>query len=495
MLLLGIDIGTTNSKVGLFDEQGRTVAIESRPTVAYTHADGYSYYDPEEMWQGFASAVRAVLERAGGRKVGAIGITSMAESGLLVDVETGKARSPFMPWYDTCSQAQAERIAAESDAYERFRASGLRNSFKLGLAKLMWIRDRFPEAFGGSRWLSASSYIAYRLTGSMAIDYTLAARTYAYRIDSKQWDDAWIRHFGFDPAIFPEAIPGTASAGTTVEGAAGLPAGIPVVIAGHDHVVAALAAGAITPGVVYDSMGTAETLVGTLQERPLGRAEFDSGMSYGLHIAPGRLFWMGGNSASGGSVEWLRKLLADEQMSYEKLLSLLASREPGPTGILYYPYLPGSGAPRPDTKARGSFIGLTNKHGKADLIQAVLEGTAYQLQSIRRAAERIAGEPIERLVVVGGGTRNPYWLQTKADVLNATLDLPPVEEATLLGAALAAGVGGGVYGSVEEAAAAVRLEGGRQVAPDAERHERYKRLYEQGYEALQDALRVYFRSL
>jgi len=488
MLLLGIDIGTTNSKAGLFDAQGRAVATESRPTAVREHPDGYLYYDPEEMWERVAAAIRAVLERADGRPVVAVGIAGMAESGLLVDAATGTPRSPFMPWFDRCTQPQAERIGREADAFERFCATGLRNSFKLGLAKLLWIRERFPEAFGGSRWLSAAGYVAYRLTGAMAVDYSLAARTFAFRIDKKAWDDGWIRHFGLDPAVFPPAVPSLEPVGRTVEGAAGLAGGIPVCIAGHDHVVAALAAGAVGPGVVYDSMGTAETLVGAFGERPLGRGDFETGLSFGCHVAPGRLFWMGGNSASGGSVEWLRKLLADEALDYDRLLAMLDERGPEPTGILYYPYLSGSGAPQPDPEAKAAFVGLTAKTTKADLVLAVLEGTAYQLESIRRAAEKAAGGPIGRLVVSGGGTRNPHWIRTKADVLNCELELMPTAEATLLGAALAAGIGAEVFASAEEAASSVRSGGGTVVRPDARRHAVYRRLYETGYEPLREAI-------
>lgn len=501
MLLLGIDIGTTNSKAGLFRTNGQTVAIASRPTVTHRSEDGVSYYDPEEMWRTIASAVREAIRGVDPAQIAAVGITSMAESGLLVDRTDGRPLSPFMPWFDACSKPQAERIKAASDAYERFTKSGLHLSFKLGLAKLLWIRAHYPEAFTPNAcWLSASGYIAYRLTGGLACDYTLAARTYAFRIDTKEWDEAWLRQFGFSSAIFPEALPSGAVMGrVTGEAAAAtkLARGTPVAIAGHDHVVAALAAGAIVPGVVYDSMGTAETLVGTLPERPLGRREYEAGMSFGCHVAAGRNFWMGGNSASGGSVEWLRAQLGAgaEPLPYERLLALLDGVKPGPTGILYYPYLSGSGAPEPEPKAKGAFIGLTKEHGQGHLIKAVLEGTAYQLEAIRRSAEEIAGRRIERLQVVGGGTRNPHWLQIKADVSCFTLELPPIPEATMLGAGMLGGIGSGVYASAEEAAAAIDKSGTRTVEPDPDRHQAYARIYEEGYAILQEPLRRMYRTL
>lgn len=536
LYLLGIDIGTTNSKAGLYDINGKAVAIASRPTQTFTDPQGYQYYDPEQMWETVASAIREVTELAVNKSkkdfttacndmptsndrvpIAAIGITSMAESGVFIHKTTGKPVSPFLPWFDTITQPQAEQIAAQSDMYERFCASGLRNSFKLGLAKILWIREQNPEALKNAVWLSASGYIAYRLTGKMAVDYTLAARTYAFRIDSKTWDKDWIRSFGLSEDIFPEALPSDTVMGEVQSHLReiGLTEGIPVTIAGHDHVCSAMAVGAIVPEKVYDSMGTAETLVGTLPEKPLGRREFNAGLSFGCHIAKNRFFWMGGNSSSGGSVEWLRKQLGEPALDYQTLLQLLADTSEEPTGIFYHPYLTGSGAPQPNPRMKASFIGITARHSRGDLIKAVLEGTAYQLESIRREAENISGHPIHRMTVVGGGTRNPYWLQIKADVLGCELDLPQIEEATMAGAAMTAGIAAGCYASAEDAAAVTSaareqssinsersnerhadqksdLTSSVSIQPDTARHARYATLYEEGYVKLANFLQSYF---
>ncbi|WP_309120083.1 FGGY family carbohydrate kinase [Paenibacillus sp.] len=503
IVTVGIDIGTTNSKVGIFAEDGRQLGVVSRPTETLRDERlGISYYDPERMWGSLYSALKEALAPLGDVAVASIGIASMAESGLVVERSTGAPRSPFLPWFDTCSEPQAALIKRESDPYERFVRSGLHGSFKLGLAKILWIREHAPDALTGGDpvWLSASSWIAYRLTGRMAFDDSLAARTYAYRIDRRAWDVEWVRHFGLPEGLFPEAVPGGAPIGGVLPElcGGGLTASTQVAIAGHDHVAAALAVGAIRPGAVYDSMGTAETLVGTLDARELTRADFETGLSFGVHIAAGRYFWMGGQSSSGGSVEWMRDILGDPALTYEQLLALCADAEPGPTGILYFPYLAGSGAPLPDSHMRAGFVGLAKSHGRADLLKAVLEGTAYQLEMMKRSAERLTGGAIERLLVVGGGTRNPLWLSVKADITGCELALPGVPEATLLGAALAAGVGAGLYADAEQAVEAARgglaADGAapRTIAPDEARAAAYRALYERGYEPLQGPLRAFF---
>jgi xylulokinase len=400
-------------------------------------------------------------------------------------------------WFSTCARTQAERIAAEGGERERFEATGLRASFKFGLAKLLWLKERDPSLLRGAVWLSASDYSAYRLTGNIATDYTLAARSFAFRIDRKEWDGDWIRHFGLPTALFPEAYPsGTVVGRVSAEAAAatGVPAGVPVVIAGHDHPAASLGVGVLSPGRVMDSIGTAETLVGLFPERRLTERDLASGLSFGLHPVSGHLFWMGGISASGGSVEWLRAVLSDDGPGYERILALAAEAAPGPTGILYYPYLSGSGAPMPDADAKAAFVGLSASHGQADMLKAVLEGTAYEMESIRRAAEAASGAPITEMVATGGGTRNPHWLQIKADVSGCPLQVPDVPEAALLGAALLAGTGCGLFADIGQAAACAARHSSRlTVEPGADVHAAYRRLYEQGYAPLQQPLRRFYK--
>jgi sugar (pentulose or hexulose) kinase len=501
-VLLGIDIGTTHCKVGVFTLEGQALQLVSRPTVATRHPQfPMQVYDPDQMWSNIVAAIQEALAPLAAPAVISVGISSMAESGLLVERSTGRPRSPFMPWFDPCSEPQAAWMKRESDAYERFVHSGLHGSFKLGLAKILWIREHVPEAFQGGDpvWLSAAGWIAYQLTGQFAFDPTLAARTYVFRIDQRDWDEAWIRHLKLPLSIFPEVVASGESMGKVKPElcSLGLSTSTEVVIAGHDHVAAALALGAISPGVVYNSMGTAETLVGTLAERPLTRNDFAAGLSFGIHLASGRYFWMGGQSSSGGSVEWMRALLGQPLLSYEEVLSLLDQVSPEPTGVLYFPYLAGSGAPLPDSKVRAAFIGLAKSHEKQDMLKAVLEGTVYQLEMMKRSAEQLNGDVIERMLVIGGGTKIQPWLKIKANITGCALQLPGIPEASVLGAALASGIGARVFHHAEEAALAVTSvvqQNMTYIYPDTAQQQQYHDLYQRGFFPLQQALRVYFNS-
>lgn len=494
MTLLGIDLGTTHGKAGLFAVDGAPIRLVTHPTMTRQGDGGHPYHDPEELWDTVAALIREVVTDVNPADVDVIGVASMAEAGLLIDVHTGEPRSPIIPWFDNRSAVQAEDLARAGDAHDTFRRTGLYPNYKCSLAKLLWLRAQDAAVVRGAVWLSVADYIVFRLTGCMTTDPTLAARTYAYRIDEHRWDEPWICALGLDPALFPPVRPSGRAAGTVHRDAAaatGLATGTPVAVAGHDHLCAALAGGVVMPGRAVDSMGTAESIVGVLPGLSLGDREFRSGLTFGPHVLPGRYCWMGGLPASGGSVEWLRTQLSHEPLSYDSLARLLSDAKPGPSGILYFPYLSGSGAPLPDPHMRAAFVGMTAAHGRADLVKAVLEGTAFEVESIRRAAARVTGVRIEELVAVGGGAKNEGWLRIKADIAGCRLWVPVRAETTLLGAALIAGIGCGTYPNEAEALRVVEAQPATRIDPDPRRHQAYLHWYENGYLALQEPLRRY----
>ena len=164
-MLLGLDIGTTHIKAGLFELNCTRVAFASRPNVQQSTAEGV-VYDPEILWNTVVDLIYEVCSRTyrEGREgpITAAGIASMAESGLLVNRSTGAARTPLYAWFNRHAESQAEKLQNEVNLESRFRKSGIRPTFKCSLAKLLWMRDRQPEILDGSVWLSAADYIAYR---------------------------------------------------------------------------------------------------------------------------------------------------------------------------------------------------------------------------------------------------------------------------------------------------------------------------------------------
>ena len=488
MTLLAIDIGTTHCKAGLFDVNGTVMKIASRKTITRQSSDGWAYYEPHEML-GVVAAIVEEVTRDQLQPIAAIGIASMAETGLLVDRKTSQYRSFMIPWFETKAQPYADEIILKIDPMDCYLKYGLRVSFKSSLAKILWLRQECCS-LENAIWLSAADFVAYWLTGEFGTDYSLAGRTLVFRVGEKRWDEEWLREWKIPENLFPPAYQSGTPIGKVVVSVAGLKKGIPVSVCGHDHICASLAMGVIRPGIVFDSMGTAESMIGVLPERSLTEADYHNGLHYGCHVAEGLGYWTGGLSTSGGSVEWVRTLLSSAP-SYQDLDALLDNAGPRPTGILYFPYLLGSGSPHVDPRARGALIGLTKEHRSQDFFKAVLEGTAYEMEFIRRAGERMTGQPIRSLVAAGGGTRFASWMQIKADVSGCEIKVSTEPEATLVGAAISVGVGCGVYSSLGESLNAFGARFPDTFHPIPQNFAIYKQLYENGYLHFQEALRSF----
>ncbi len=482
MVLLVVDVGTTHCKAGLFHEDGRVLRIASERMPVGEACWGSATFEPEAVWQTVLSAIRAVSDAAGFPAIAAVGIASMAETGLLLDRQRGTPRTPFFPWFDMAAEAHAEQFTKHGSEIERFSTFGIYPSFKCSLAKALWVRDHAPEALDGAVWLSVADYVAYRMTGQMATDPSLACRTYAFNLHDQRWHASWLQQFSLSADLFPAVLPGGTPVGIVVDDLLehiGLRRGVPVAICGHDHVCAAFGAGATLPGRVFDSMGTAEALVGTVHVQTLDERAYNSGLSFGVMPFHDGLYWIGGCSASGGSLEWIGRMLNEPPLSYEQIAALESSMDNAPGEIVYLPHLAGSGAPHHHPTARGAFFGLSARHTRVDLLKAVLEGTAYQMESIRRVAESLADQPVRSITAAGGGTRHPRWLQIKADVYGAPIHVPATDEATLFGAALIGGIGCGVYRDADEALAVAAAQPITTIEPDMERHKMYTACFEQ----------------
>jgi sugar (pentulose or hexulose) kinase len=491
-MILSIDMGTTHIKGGVFNSAGVLLQTAKQPTRLHRDASGYSYYDPEEFWAGVIDIISEMLQGVNPRSISAIGISSMAETGVLVDKLTGEIKSQMLPWQDARAAPQIADLIKDRDPLAQFCRSGIRPNFKCGLAKLLWLRDTSPKSLEGSTWLSTADYIAFRMTGLLATDYSLAGRTYAFNIGDLTWDAQWLSNLGLPEDIFPTAYPSTQPVGEIRREVAlklGLHPQISVYICGHDHVCAAFAAAGTSPDKILDSLGTAEALVGSYNKKTLGRKEFESGLVFGRHVVGGGYYWMGGMSASGGSLDWLRGILGEPQLTYGELQQLLEGMPINPTSLLYFPYLAGSGSPHTDIYARGALIGLENSHGRPDILKAILEGTAFEAEFIRQAAEEIMGTEIRALIATGGGSQMPQWMQIKADVCGCEISVPGLSDATLLGAALVAGIGSGLYEDETQALTASQNSTAKNYVPNGNHHLIYRRLYRDGFLMMQEPIR------
>lgn len=250
--IIGIDVGTTHIKSLLFSEQGRVIRQEKQKTPLSDDGKG-SVYRPEEIWKTVESQLRCLLQYGGGRVMG-ISITGMAEAGLIVNRSTGREESVILPWFDGRTQKLAQELDPEREK-EIFARTGLRNSFKYGIYKFLWLLSGTGVEKKDAVWLSMCDFIAWKLTGRFVTEPGFAARTYVYDIRKKDWDEGRIREYGLEPENFPEVVPSGSTVGfwRTEEGE------IPVAIAGHDHICAAFGLLYHDESGICDSAGTSET--------------------------------------------------------------------------------------------------------------------------------------------------------------------------------------------------------------------------------------------
>ncbi len=478
-LLLGIDVGTTNCKALLFDTGGLIHGAGSLPTPTRRPQPNRAEHDPAELWDAVATTIRQALAGVDPARVRGVAVASMGEAGVLLDAQ-GRPTHPIISWHDSRTIDQ-HRWWLEH-AGDTFQLTGITPSSIFGVYKLMWLREHAPEAYAEARsWLHIADYIAFRLCGIRATDFSLASRTMLLDLRNRRWADSLIDLAGLRRDLLPELVTsGTRLGGVTPQAAAetGLVAGTSVGAGGHDHVCGALASGVGQAGACLDSMGTAEAIFFALGSLP---NPLPAGRTFGAHVASGRYYTM--NSLwGGGSVTWAAERLGwhEQGVSVYERMEAAAARAPlGSLGAMFLPNLKGD--------QRGALVGLTAGAGPEALGRAVYEGLAYEWRRILEAIETAIGISATMIRLIGGGARSKIWVQIKADVIGRPLSILSIEESVALGAGLLGGMAAGVYAS--EADAIARLQHGeRTVTPDPAHVADYDRRYRDVYLKLAPAL-------
>ena len=283
-----------------------------------------------------------------------------------------------------------------------------------------------------------------------------------------------------DPAWLPRTYEGPEVTGVVTPAAAaatGLRAGTPIVAGGGDQAAAAIATGAVDPGIISLSLGTSGVVFAatdTPSIEPAGR------LHAFCHAVPARWHLMGVMLSAGGSLRWYRDALAPG-VGFSDLVAEASEVPAGSDGLLFLPYLTGERTPYPDPLARGAFVGLTLHHERRHLTRAVLEGVAFGLRDSFELMRSVGVPGGSEIRATGGGTASPLWRQILADVLETAIATTSTSEGAAQGAAMLAAVGAGWFPSVEDACrACVRFGDETEPsgsAPYREPYARYRELY------------------
>src|ERR687894_92934 len=458
-ILIGADVGTTNIKVVAFDRSGRALEGASSPTPTHFPKPGRAYYDPEELWNTFRATLRQVtdkLEDPG--RVASIAVASMGEAAVPLD-SGGEPTHDIIAWFDGRAGPQAERLGRVAGQDRVFSLTGLSLQPIFGLCKLLWLKENEPDAYARTAtWLNVADYMAFRLCGVAATDYSLASRTLALDLHGLRWAGELLEEVGISPNLFAPLRGGGSFLGPVTPDAAsqtGLPESAGVAAGGHDHVCGALAVGVTQKGTMLNSLGTAEAIFLPL-ERPLTDPQVGhQGYTQGAHVA-GQYYVFGGQYTSGASVEWFRETLGGGA-DYDALIDEAEGVPPVSMGAFFLPHLRLANPPYDDPRSRGAFIGLSTDVGRGALFRAVLEGLAFDSRnSLEPLLGHAGGEDLRAIYAIGGGAQNRLLMRIKATVFDREITVVGVEEATSLGAAILGGIGAGIYADVPAALGELR---------------------------------------
>jgi xylulokinase len=447
-LYLGIDLGTTGIKVGVFGEDGKLRADGYREVELDAPAPGLTEFDAEAYVELAFEAVGDALMLMGTSrlKIRAIGFSSQAQSFALLG-EDGAPVRPAVSWLDVRAAAEAEELSG---------LAGRPISTIASCPKVLWLKRNEPDSLERARrLLLVPDLVVHRLAGVAASDPVTAASTGAYMPWEGRWDGAVLAECGLSPEMTPEVRPAGAAVGRVTAEAAerlGLSEETLVVLGTNDQTAGAIGAGNVAAGLASISLGTALAVVVSSESRE----GLPAGVGVGPHpaAAEGRPLYalLAFAKTAGVVLRWFREGFTPS-VDYERLLDRAAAVPVGANGLTCLPHFSGTATPDFNAEARGAFVGLSLAHRVEHMARALVESLCF---TVRENLELIsaAARPAA-LRAIGGGARSDSWLQMIADACGLRVERPRTREAACLGAAILAMAGSGGCPTVAEAAARI----------------------------------------
>ncbi|MEW5956199.1 MAG: FGGY family carbohydrate kinase [Chloroflexota bacterium] len=465
--ILGLDIGTTATKAVLFDLTGADLLKAEQSYPLSTPQPGWAEQDPDRVWQAVVSVIRQVVNQAGPERQ-IVALALAAQSGSLIPARAdGAPVYPMITWLDTRSEVIIKQWQAEGVEAGVRSASGWGLHPGLPLPNIAWLRRFRPDTFAETElFLGVLDFLNHRLTGAFCTDLSAGAEMQLIDVSTARWSPHLCDLVGITPNHLARLQPAGTIVGkikAEVSRLTGLAPHTVVVNGGHDQCCTALAMGMTGPGQVMLATGTAWVLTGVV-ETPATET-IPPPMDLNFHVAPQRWTISQLLGGFGAAVEWYLQQCWPSTLSrtgrYAHFDEALAHSKPGCHGLFFLPL--GGSEQLPADRPQGGFVGLRLDHTRVDMSRAVLEGAAFEL---RWTLDKIkqAGLPVEHLWVAGGATQSPVWPQILADVGGVPIWLTQYAQWPALGAAILAGVGAGLFETLEAGIARFQ-KSPRQIAP------------------------------
>ncbi len=454
MLVVGVDVGSTAVKAAVVQGDGRVQALEAVEYTSFSTRPGWIEQDPEELWRAVCAAIAAAVRAIGKRKTDIRALALSVQRGTVIPVDpAGRAIYRAVSWQDL--RANAEWTWLGRQLGERFeRITGLYPSAFWTLSKLAWLARREPVVWRTAhQFLLVHGYLTRRFGAGAAVeDPTNASFSGLLDLMTRQWSDPILAVLGLEAGRLgalraPGSVLGEIS--HAAASSTGLPPGTLLVCGAGDQQAAALGAGAVAPGSVVVSIGTAGVVLACTPHRPAGTGAAIACLAHAIDP----LFQIEGMLGSAGSVlRWLASLTKSatgfryggsiERGLYLQIDAEAASVPPGSEGLLVIPHF--SAAQVPGDARAGVIAGLSLSHGRAAIARAIMEGIAFEVRRILQALAHV-GLPVRNLILCGGAAQSAVWNQIHADVYGHPVTTLACTHAAAVGAAMLAATGAGCH--------------------------------------------------
>lgn len=500
MSLLGIDIGTSGCKAGIFSEDGQLLGLAYQEYDYQSPQPGWAELDSLKIWRQVKHSIRKVTARTQGDPVKALCVSSLGETVVPVTASR-RILAPALLNFDTRGAEYLNELRDLIRDDELYRVNGNTLGNQYTLTKLKWLKQHQPDLYRQTQvFLPWSGLISFMLGADACVDYSLANRTLLFDIERMDWSDELLALAQLDRQKLPPTVPSGMVIGSVAGNIAaelGLPAGIPIVSGGHDQCCNGVGCGVISSGQALYGMGTYLCLTPVFERRPEPSVMIQRGLNIEHHAVPGQYVSFLYNQG-GSLVKWIRNTFAAAELKKSRTgrrniyTELLAEMPEDLSRVMVLPHFKTTGPPDFIADSSGVMAGLTLETTRGEILKGLLEGMTF---FIREAYETLpgAGIQVSEFRVVGGGSNSDAWIQISADILGHPFVRPKITEAGVLGAAILAGVGSGVFPSLQTGIDTMfRLD--RIFEPDPKKQRSYTERFAK-YQGLWPLMADYVRDL
>lgn len=461
--IIALDQGTTSSRAILFDERMNLVIKENREFRQIYPQAGWVEHDPSDIISTILEVMETAIEKSkiDPADIVALGITNQRETVVVWDKNTGKPVYNAIVWQCRRTADRCEELHQTGMAEMIKQKTGLLPDAYFTASKIEWILDHVDgartQAENGSLLAgTVDTFLMWHLSGGQihATDYSNASRTMLFNIRTLDWDADLLQLFRIPKQMLPAVLPSSGVFGKTSTAVCGYE--IPIASAAGDQQAALFGQACFQAGDAKNTYGTGCFMLMNTGEKPVfSQCGLLTTIAWGIggkitYALEGSIF------IAGAAIQWLRDELGMIKKASE--CDELAESVQDTNGAYFVPAFVGLGTPYWDMYARGTIIGLTRGVNKAHIARAALEAIAYQSYDVLKCMERDAGCKVSRLKVDGGASVSNVMMQFQADLLGVPVARPQIVETTAMGAAYLAGLGTGVWSSVDEISASWKTD-------------------------------------